>query len=292
MLSDAQIKNLKPLKARRRYADYDGLYIEVGITGKKHWLYRYTQNGKRGWHSLGEYPMVGLREARELKDNARRQLYDGVPLSGTPQEEVHTFGEVALNWFSQLEQRLTSEKEKQTARSRIKNHVLPFLGDRPVEQIKPTDILSVIRRLEERGTLEVAHRVYQTCGRIFRFAVAAGLCERDPAADIKGAIMPVPQRHFSSITDPVQVGALLRAIDIYPGGVVRMAMMFSALTFCRPGEIRHAEWSEINGDEWKIAAEKMKMRRPHIVPLSLQAVDVLDKIKIISGSGRYVFPSA
>ncbi len=293
MLSDAKIKNAKPGKNRYRLGDSDGLYLEVMQSGAKYWRYRYTKDGKRHWYTIGEYPVVRLPEARELRDKAKRDLFEGT--SPGTQKKVHTeptFAEVALDWFNQLEQRLTSEKEKQTARARITNHVIPFLGDKPINNIKPTDVLAVVRRLEERGTLEVAHRVHQTCSRIFRFAVAAGICERDPAADIKGAIMPVPQRHFASITEATKVGNLLRAIDEYPGIVVRYAMQFTALTFCRPGEVRHAEWAEIKDAEWRIPAGKMKMRRPHIVPLSTQALEVLEKVKVISGFGRYVFPSA
>ena len=296
MLSDTKLRNLKPDVKRYKVCDSDGLYIEVMTSGKKYWRFRYTESGKRRWFTLGEYPVVGLKEARELRDQAKRDLFNGDPLDGT-QEEVHaepTFGEIANNWFTQIEQRLTSEKEKQTARGRLTNHVIPFIGDKPINSIQPADILAIIKRLESRGTLEIAHRVHQTCSRIFRYAVISGICDRDPAADIRDAIMPVPKKHFASITDAAGVGELLRSIDIYPGLIVRCALKFSALTFCRPGEIRHAEWAEIDfvKCEWRIPAEKMKKRRHHIVPLSSQALAVLEDIKPATAHGRYVFPNA
>jgi integrase len=266
-------------------------------TGKKFWRYRYSKDGKRAWHTIGEYPTVSLKDARELRDAAKKNLFLSIPADGI-QEAVYShetvFGEVAEEWLQRLEQRLTSEKERQTARNRIKNHVLPYLADRPIKEILPTEILSVIRQIEDRGSMEVAHRVYQGIGRIFRYAVSCGLCERDPSADIKGALSPPTGKHFSAITDVEQIGGLLRAIDSYPGIVTRYAMQLSALTFCRPGEIRHCEWREINFKtmEWRIDAAKMKMRRDHIVPLAKQAVDILQRAERISGGGRYVFPSA
>jgi integrase len=296
MLSDSKVKFAQGTEKRYRIADADGLYVEVMPSGKKYWLFRYTQGAKRHWLTLGEYPLVGLREARELKDKARRDLFDGAPVGGTHEDahEEKTFEDVALEWLSKLEQRLTSEKEKQTARGRIKNHVLPFIGNMPISSIKPTDILPVIRRIEANGTLEVMHRVYQSIGRIFRYGVASGFCERDPSADIKGALLPPSPKHFAAITDAREAGAFLRAISEYPGIVVRYALILSALTFCRPGEIRHCEWSEIDltNKEWRISGEKMKMRRDHIVPLSTQSLSVLERMKEISGKGQYVFPSA
>jgi integrase len=295
MLSDSKVKYAQGTEKRYRIADADGLYVEVMPTGKKYWLFRYTQGGKRHWLTLGEYPLVGLKEARELRDKARRDLFDGAPVGGT-HEEVHkekTFEEVALEWSSKLEQRLTSEKEKQTSRGRIKNHVLPYIGDMPITSIKPTDILPIIRRIEANGTLEVMHRVYQNIGRIFRYGVASGYCERDPSSDIKDALLPANHKNFAAITDEREVGAFLRAIDEYPGIVVRYALMLSALTFCRPGEIRHCEWCEIDftNKEWRIGSVKMKMRRDHIVPLSTQSLAVLERMMEISGNGQYVFPS-
>jgi len=297
-LSDTKIRNLKPTDQKYWTADSDGLYIEVVPSGKKRWVFRYSKDGKRHWKTLGEYPMVGLREARELRDQKRRMLFDGIPLkeeADTAEEpkRIPTFRDVALEWFDQLEQRLTSEKEKQTARGRIANHVLPYLGDRPINEIRPADVLEVVRILEKRGTLELAHRVHQTCSRIFRYAVAASICDRDPAADIKGAIMPVPKRHFASLTDPREVGLLMRNIDAYPQTVTRIALLFSALTFLRPGEVRHTAWDEFDwkSSELRIPAERMKMKRPHIVPLSRQTLDILEQLQPHTGDGHYLFPN-
>ena len=294
MLSDTKIRNIKPTDKRIRIGDRDGLYIEVMPSGRKFWRFRYTENGKRRWFTLGEYPIVGLKEARELRDQAKRDLFAGEELGGT--QAAHRdplFREVALEWFEQHKRTLTAHSTMRTLDTRINTHMLPTLGDMSINAIQPTDILALVRRLEAKGIIETAHRVHQTCSRIFRYAIAAGICDRDPAADIRGAIMPVPTKHFASITDEPGVGELLRKIDAYPGFIVRCALKFSALTFCRPGEIRHAEWGEIDliKCEWRIPAEKMKKRRHHIVPLSSQALAVLEEIRLITGHGRYVFHS-
>lgn len=292
MLSDAKIKNAKPAESRYRMADFDGLYLEVMQSGKKYWRYRYTKNGKRHWYTIGEYPVVRLPEARELRDKAKRDLFEGIaPGTQEAEQADTTFETVALEWLVQLEARSSSAKDRQTVRSRLIHHIFPFIGHVPINEIKATDVLALVRRLEAAGTIETAHRVQQICGRVFRYGVASGVCERDPSADIKGAIMPMQTRHFVSITDTEQVGALMRSIDAYPQRLVRLALQFSALVFCRPGEIRHAEWSEVKDDEWRIPGEKMKMRRPHIVPLSTQAIEVLRQAREMTGHGKYIFPS-
>jgi integrase len=177
-------------------------------------------------------------------------------------------------------------------RARVRNHVAPFIGTRPIAEITSQELLQVLRRIEASGHIDMAHRVNQICGQIFRYGIAVGICENDPTAGLKGALKSYPGKHWATITKPAEIGILLRVIDTYPHVKTRLAMIFSALTFCRPGEVRHAEWSEINNDEWRIPEGKMKMKREHIVPLSRQSMELLDTIHQITGFGRYIFPSS
>jgi len=289
MLTDAKIRNLKPSEKRQRVVDNEGLYIEVAVSGRKVWLFRYKQNGKQNWISLGEYPLISLREARELRDKAKRRIFDGLQ----PREEAeatHSFKAVTMEWLTKNTSRWTDETRMNMVR-RLERHILPVIGHSDISELKTKDMLAVFRRMETAGITEMTHRMAQICSQIFRYAVACEYCEYDPTQAMRGALAPIKTSHFASITDPREVGLLLRRIDAYPQGVVRRAMQFSALTFCRPGEIRHAEWSEIRGDEWRIPAEKMKMKRVHIVPLARQAIELLDAMRVITGGGQYVFPS-
>jgi integrase len=179
--------------------------------------------------------------------------------------------------------------------ARLKNDVFPWIGSMPISKISAPELLSCLRRIEAHGKLETAHRVHQSCGTIFRYAVATGRAERDPSGDLRGAIPPAQGKHHASITDPTKIGGLLRAINGYDGSsIVRFALQLASLVFVHPGELRRAEWKEFNLDEyeWRIPAERMKMGEVHIVPLSKQAVAVLQELKPITGAGRYVFPGA
>ena len=178
---------------------------------------------------------------------------------------------------------------------RLELNVFPWIGTNPIIDIKAPDLLMVLRRIESRGALETAHRVKIICGQVFRYGVATGRAERDPAADLRGALPPTQPKHLSAITDPKKVAGLLRAIDGYEGSfVTKCALKLAPLLFVRPGELRKAEWTEIDCDaaEWNIPAEKMKNRQPHLVPLACQAVEILREIQPLTGAGRYVFPSA
>ncbi len=176
---------------------------------------------------------------------------------------------------------------------RLEKDIFPWIGNRPINEITAPELLIVLRRVENRGAIETAHRLCQTCGQVFRYAIASGRAERDVSADLRGAIPPVKKRHFASITDPKAIGDLLRAIKGYNGHLVtRCALQLAPLTFVRPGELRKAEWSEFNFDiaEWRIPPEKMKMRVAHIVPLSTQAIAILREVQALTGDGKYVFP--
>ncbi|MDR3076380.1 MAG: integrase arm-type DNA-binding domain-containing protein [Synergistaceae bacterium] len=301
-LTELEIKNARPKEKAYRLPDASGLYLDVRPTGKRVWRVKYKMMGKENTLTLGEYPLVTLRQAREKRDEARRLIINGVdPAVRRDMERLEsdmpTFGDIALEYMAKKQKESTSAKARYALEMRMRKYILPFLGNMPPDGITPPQILNVLRRLEGRGTLETAHRVHQIIGQVFRYGVATGRAARDSSADLRGALGSVPEGHFASITDAQKLGGLLRAIGGYTGSVaVRTALQLQAYVFVRPGELRHAEWAELylGGDkkEWRIPAEKMKMKRPHIVPLADQAVLLLDKMRNISGHGRYIFPSA
>jgi integrase len=284
MLTDTKIKNAKTSDKRYRIADMDGLYIEITPTGKKYWRFRANVGGKRSWRDLGEYPHVSLQQARELKNQMRL-------LPTAPGKKRAVFSQVASEWAAMHEHRLNNEKEKQNVRSRLANHILPFIGDMGVAEISTADLLPLMRRLESAGKHEMARRVKQIISQVFRYGIIAGHCENDPTYALRGFLDAPQPRHYASLTKPAEVALLLRAIEVYPHTVVRCAMQFSALTFLRPGEIRRAEWSFIEGDELHIPSELMKMKRPHIVPLARQTLELLKSLFQLTGHGKYIFPS-
>ena len=288
-LTDIRIKSLKPRDKRYQECDSDGLYMEVMTSGKKYWRLRYHKDGRHSWHTIGEYPATGLQEAREKRNELRKKLRDGRPLT----EKSTLFRDIAEEWADAHDKKISRERDKISLRNRLKNHLLPFIGDKDISSVTSADILQVLQRLAGLEKWEMLARIRSAASQIFRYGVATGRCQGDPTYALRGAIIPPRKRHYPSIRRPAEVGALMRAIDAYPYEQVRHAMRFSALTFCRPGEIRQAEWSEIDTDktEWVIPEEKMKMRRPHIVPLSRQAIDALNEMRDISGQGKYVFPS-
>ena len=299
-LTDTAIRNAKPKEKNYKLSDEKGLYLLVNTAGK-YFRYDYRYNKKRKTLALGVYPDVTLREAREQHNEARNQLKNGIdPLQHRKEaktmrieQAANSLEAVAHEWF--MKNKLTwTERHAQTTIGRLKLNVFPWLGSRPIAEITAPEILAVLRRIEDRGARETAHRVKQICGQIFRYAIATGRAERDPSADLRGALSPTKPKHMATITDPKKVGELLRAIDGYEGHLItRCALRLAPLVFVRPGELRHAEWDEINLEraEWKIPAQKMKMRSPHIVPLSSQAVAIFNEIQPLTGLGCYVFPS-
>jgi integrase len=209
-------------------------------------------------------------------------------------QAVETFELIAREWHARFMPKWTPPHAKKLIEWWLEPKVFPSIGQRPVRDIAAPELLAVIRRIEAAGHIDTAHRVLRVCGQIFRYAVATGRAERDPSGDLKGALPPVREKHHPSVKDPKAVGGLLRTIETYEGShVVRCALRLAPLLFVRPGELRKAEWSEIDldGQEWRIPAEKMKMRTVHIVPLSRQAVAILRELHLLTGSGQYVFPS-
>jgi len=300
MLTDTAIRNAKFRDKQFKLSDEKGMYVLVKKAGK-YFRLDYRFRGKRKTLALGVYPDVRLQEAREKRDEARKMIANGVdPVQMRKATKAmhfeltaNNFEGVAREWFIKHSQSWAKNHANKIIR-RFELYIFPWLGNRHISEITPPELLSVLRRIESRGILETAHRTLQNCGRVFRYAIATGRAERDPSADLRGALAPVKHGHMATITEPKKIGGLLRAIHGYEGTpVAQCALRLAPLVFVRPGELRHAEWTEIDLDnaEWRIPAEKMKMKDPHIVPLSKQAVEVLCEIQPITGQARYVFPS-
>ena len=299
MLTDTSIKTAKPKEKAYKLTDSGGLFLLVNPNGSRWWRFRYRIDGKEKLISFGVYPEVTLKEARERRDNSRKMIRDGIDPSEAKKAQkasasgADSFESIAREWFEKFSKTWTLSHGARILR-RLERDIFPWIGKRPIVEVKAPEILTVLRRIEERGAVETAHRASQNCGQIFRYAVATGRAERDPSGDLKGAIPPTKQRHHASITDPKEIGALLRAIDAYEGGlIVRCALKLAPLVFVRPGELRKAQWSEIDWDksEWVIPAERMKMREKHIVPLSRQSLEILWELQPLTGDGKYMFPS-
>jgi integrase len=299
MLTDTSIKNAKPNEKPYKISDERGLFILVNPNGSKLWRFRYRMDGKENLLSFKSYPEVSLKEAREKRDEARKMLRDGIDPSRAKKAQkasdsgADTFETISREWFEKFSSTWSPSHGERIIR-RLERDVFPWIGKRPIKEINAPDLLSVLRRIEGRGAVETAHRASQNCGQVFRYAIATGRAERDPSGDLRGAIPPPKKTHHASITDPKEVGALLRAIDGYEGGlIVRAALRLAPLVFLRPGELRKAEWKEIDWEksEWIIPAERMKMKEKHIVPLSCQALEVFREIQPFTGEGKYIFPS-
>ena len=291
-LTEIQIKQAKPRDKRYMLRDDRGLYLEVMTSGNKHWRLRYWENGKEHKISLGEYPLITLRQARDKRDEIRLNRAQGISPQAQAQESpALTFEAIALEWHEkQVLPKAPPYAEKVI--SILRRLIFPSLGDLPINEVTAVEILTALRAIEIKGNYDTAHTALQVCGQIFRYAIATVRATHNPAADLRGALAPAIHKHNASLTNPGDISGLLRAMETFNGSfVVKCALWFSALTFCRPGEVRHAEWAEINGEEWKIPAEKMKMKRPHIVPLSRQAAIIMEELRLVTGRGRYIFPS-
>jgi integrase len=300
-LTDTRIRKVKSREKSFKLADGRGLFLVVQPNSSKYWRFRYWFGGKEKLLAIGVYPEVTLAGARKKRDEALQMLADDTDpgmakqLKKRAQRLVpeNSFETVAREWHIKFSSKWTAEHGAKIIH-RLETDIFPWLGHRPINEITAPELLIVLRRVENRGAVETAHRLCQYCGKIFRYSIATGRADRDVSADLRGAIPPVKKRHHASITDPQAIGGLLRAIKGYNGNLItRCALQLAPLTFVRAGELRKAEWSEFNFEaaEWKIAAHKMKMRTVHIVPLSAQAITILREIKALTGDGKYVFPS-
>lgn len=297
-LSDAAVRIAKADAAKPiKLADGGGLYLLVHPNGSKYWRFDYRIHERRGTLAFGVYPDVGLREARDKRDEVRKQIAEGIDPKLTRQLEkssqANTFELVAREWHARQINSLTERHAARIIRD-LERDVFPWIGDFPIASLEPPHVLTMLRRIEDRGALESAHRTRAMCGQIFRYAVATGRAGRDPCADLRGALAPVVHKRMATITDPKQVGELMRAISGYQGTFsIRCALQMAPYVFVRPGELRQAEWDEfdLEAAEWRIPAHKMKMKEKHIVPLSEQVVTLLRELQPATGRGRYLFPS-
>ncbi|MBV1719435.1 MAG: tyrosine-type recombinase/integrase [Desulfomicrobium sp.] len=299
-LNIAKIKAAKSLEKTTRMFDEKGLYLEISPKGSKLWRWKYRFAGKEKRLSFGTWPEVSLADARAKTLEKRAILAEGFDPAAVMKAldvehalDSRTFQEIACEWHASREHTWTPGHAQRIMRGLEKN-IFPWIGPRFFRSILAPELLAVLRRIEARGAVETAHRELSTCGQIFRYGVANGYCDRDIATDLRGALKPVVHTHHPSITDQDGVADLLRRIDEYQGGnVVRCALRLAPLFFVRPGELRHAEWSEFNIErqEWRIPSEKMKARVLHIVPLSKQALTILEnELRPLTGAERYLFP--
>lgn len=308
-LSDTAIRNAKPgikpdgkpCGGAYKMGDKDGLYLTVTKAGGKLWRYDYRFHGKRKTLSLGKYPALSLKAARAKLSDARAQLAEGIDpaehkqATKTAKREAgaNTFQAVALEWFAKQSPHWAPANAR-VVLGRLENNLFPWIGAEPVADITAPKLLATLRRIENRGAHETAHRCRALAGQIMRYAIACGLAERDPAADLRGALTPVKPRPMPAITEPKLLGELLRAIEGYQGSFpVRVALQLAPMLAVRPGELRGARWEEIDleAGEWNIPAERMKGGRPHWVPLPRQAVELLRELYPLTGPEGFLFPS-
>jgi integrase len=297
-LTDTKVKNAKAETSPYKLADGGGMYLLVTPKGQKWWRLDYRLHGRRQTLSLGVYPDVSLKAARKRRHEVREMVAAGNNPSVARRREkairanAHTFKAVANEWLGKHRPKWAPTHTAKIE-SRLKAYVFPWLGNTPVVDITAAELLRVLRRIEETGAHETAHRVRQHCGQVFRYAIATGRADSDVTYGLRGALAPTQVKHHASVTDPKAIALLLHAIDAYTGHfVTRCALKLAPLTFVRPGELRKAEWAEFDFKEaeWRIPAEKMKMGRPHIVPLSVQALEVLKDLQALTGTGRFLFP--
>lgn len=316
-LSDVAIRNTKPIEKTQRLFDGRGLYLEIAPSGGKWWRLKYRYGGKEKRLSLGTYPDTGLRDAREKCDSARRLLAQGIDPSeqrkaekvATRDRSANTFEAIAREWLARqtAHEWVTSQTVKETRN--LEKHVFPWIGSKPIDSVGVSNLSPIVLRLADAGSMELAHRLRATLSRIFVYAAATERLDSgsNPAAPLK-AIMPTrrPSKKMPTITDPEKIGELLRAIDSHKGTfVVGCAVKLSAMLACRPGEIRQAEWAHVNleGEAPAITLPPSirKLRRAlkehpetqgHVVPLATQAVAILRELRVVTGTGRYIFPGA
>ncbi len=296
-LTELHIKAAKAQDKPYKLYDEKGLFLLVTPTGGRLWRFKYKHDGVEKLISLGIYPDVKLKDARDKRDEARRLIAANVDPSAKRRAEksarADTFGAVAQEWLESKKPRLSAGTWNRD-RDQLVKLVGPYLANRPIAGIEAPELLAILKRLEKRGVRDTAHRVRAVCGRVFRYAIATGRARRDISADLKGALAPKGSQSYAAITDPAKVGQLLCAIDGYDGQrATHAALRLAPYVFVRPGELRAAVWEEFDLErcEWRIPAERMKMGELHIVPLSRQAVKILKELEPLTLGNRYVFPA-
>lgn len=296
-LTELEIRAAKAKPKAYKVYDEKGLFLLVKPSGARLWRFKYVYAGVEKLLSFGPYPEVPLKRARAKRDEARKLICDAVDPGAKRKAEksaqAETFAAVAGEWLETKRKTLT-ESTWARDRDQLVKLVGPYLGSRPIAEIEAPDLLAVLKRLERRGVRDTAHRVRAVCGRVFRYAIATGRAKRDASADLRGALAPKGAQSYAAITDPAQVGQLLRSIVDYDGQrATHAALRLAPYVFVRPGELRAAQWREfdLESAEWRIPAERMKMGETHIVPLSRQAVEILRELEPLTGNNRYLFPA-
>ncbi|MFO1257253.1 MAG: integrase arm-type DNA-binding domain-containing protein [Gammaproteobacteria bacterium] len=298
-LTDVEIRKTKPTDKPQRLHDQRGLYLEVAPSGGKWWRFKFRFRGKEKRLSLGVYPEITLKEARERRDALRKLISNGVDpaehrkivKTDSLEQAANSFEIIAKECFIKFKPTWSPSHANKVIQL-FERDIFPWIGNAPVIELTPVQLLTVLRRIEERGALETAHRALGHCGQVFRYAVATRRAARDPTQDLRGALPPYKRNHFAAETDPKRFGEYLRVINGYEGMLhVRCALKLAPLVFVRPGELRKAEWADINLEtaEWRFTVTKTQTS--HIVPLSRQALAILRELYPLTGHGRYVFPS-
>jgi integrase len=302
-LNEMKVRNAKSKVKPYKISDSEGLYLHVTETGGKLWRfkYRFDNDGKGKKEKLlafGKYPEVSLHDARKRRDDARKLLANNVDPGAVRKaqkqakiEDTETFEVISREWHNKFNPTWAEGHALKIMR-RLELDLFPWIGTRPIKDITAPELLAVLRRTEARGAVDAAHRLRGVCNMIFRYAIATGRAQHNLAQDLIGSLPPAQKRHLAAITEPNEVADLLRAIDNYHGSfIVRCALRLSPLVFVRPGELRHMQWDELDFEkaEWHIPAHKMKLRQPHIVPLSTQSLEILNEIKPLTGGGIHVF---
>jgi len=299
-LTDVTVRTAKPRDKTYKLSDSGGLYVEITPAGGKRWRWKYRIEGREKLLSMGVYPDVPLVAARGRRDDARKLLASGVDPSvhrqaakaAQAESAANSFEVIAREWFVK-HQSGWAESHSSKLLTRLEKDVFPYIGSRPISEITAPELLKALRRIEERGALETAHKARFSCGQVFRYAIATGRTERDISADLRGALPPTVVKHIASITDPALVGPLLRVLDGYQGTVVvRAALKLAPMFFMRPVELRTAQWADIDLEkgEWRPFVSKVK--KDHIVPLATQAIQILKELHPLTGRGRFVFEGA
>lgn len=299
-LTHMAVKNAKPRERAYKIADGAGMYLYIKPTGARYWRLDYRYRDKHKTLALGVYPDVTLAEARVKRENARRQIADGIDPSHARKIERLTgtkSGKTFRDISEEVIEKMANEGRAKATIDKTRwvyEFVYPFFGDRLISEITAQEVLAALRTVEAKGNFETARRLRSKCGQVFRLAIATGRADRDPTQDLRGALTAPKTKHYATIVKPDEIGTLLRKIDGYSGHeTTRLGLQLIALTFVRPGELRHAEWVEFDFKEntWEIPAEKMKMRRIHRVPLSKQALSIIDELREISSKSPYLFPT-
>jgi integrase len=301
-LTHFAVTGAKPKPKAYKLSDGGGLYLLVMPDGSRYWRMDYRLHGKRKTVALGVYPQVALADARTAREEARAHLRDGLdPLTqrrlaaiAAQVEAANTFASIAEEYKAKRQKEGVAAVTLEKLEWLLNEYLYPHLRNRPISEIEAPELLQVLRRAEQRGLFETAARLRSLCGRIFRYAIATGRAKRDPAADLRGALVTARPKHRAAILEPVGVGELMRAVDGYTGyPTTRLALKIAPHLFVRPVELRSAEWPEFDfkGALWRLPESKMKMRNAHLVPLSRQALGLLEELRLITGKGRYLFPS-